>query len=235
MSDYTITGAVATFNKITPLMLEEETAADITVTLTTAGTVAFPITISAQITTVSADVITWTSIVPDTPLGAPPIEFTVTAQASNVLQPVSFVSQNYLVTTTDSDARTQVFNIAVDNDEGYPTATLEVIDGYPNPSGAAVKPEAPTALVAMASSATEIDLTWVAPVVAGSTPISGYQIERESPTGGGFAIIVSDTTTTTTTYSDTGLTTATEYNYRVSAINTSGVGAVSNAASDTTL
>jgi len=235
MSDYTITGAVASFNLTDPLKLPEQTSADITVTLTISGTIVFPVILSAERTTVAGDVILWTSLVSDMNIVAPPIEFTVTATATSVLQAVTLNSQNYLVTLTDADARTQVFNIALDNEEGYPTATLDVIDNYPDPAAIAARPGAPTSLTATAISATEIDLSWTAPVDVGTTPIIGYQIERETPTGGGFAIIVTNTGSTMTTYSDTGLTTATEYNYRVSAINASGVGIASNEASDTTM
>jgi len=135
MSDFTITGAAASKNKTDPLKLPEETAADITVTLTTAGTIVFPITINAQTTSTTADVIEWTSIIPTVNILTPaPVEFMVTAIASSVLQPIAPVNQNYLVTVTDSDARTQVFNIGIDNDDGYPSATLSVVDKYPNPS-----------------------------------------------------------------------------------------------------
>ena len=136
MSDFVITGAAASKNITDRLKLPEETAADITVTLTTSGTIVFPITIDAQTTSTGADVIQWTSIISTVNIPTPAaVEFMVTATATSVLQPIALVSQNYLVTVTDSDARTQVFNIGLDNDGGYPSATLDVIDGYPNPSG----------------------------------------------------------------------------------------------------
>jgi len=137
MSDFTITGATASKSKTDPLKLPEETAADITITLTTAGTIVFPVTIDAQATAITADVISWTSIIDQVALPTPAtLEFIVTALASSLLQPVNSINQNYLVTVTDSDAspRTQVFNIGLDNDGGYPSATLSVITNYPNPS-----------------------------------------------------------------------------------------------------
>jgi len=143
MSDFTITGAAASKNKTDPLKLPEETAADITVTLTISGTIVFPITVDAQATSTRADIIEWTSIIPTVNImSGPEVEFMVTATSTSVLQPIASINQNYLVTVTDSDTipRTQVFNIGIDNDGGYPSATLSVIDNYPNPSNPAFIP-----------------------------------------------------------------------------------------------
>ena len=76
-----------------------------------------------------------------------------------------------------------------------------------------------------------IDLSWTAPSDGGSA-ITGYLIER-SLNGVTYSTFVSNTGTTSTTYTDTGLTSAQTYYYRVSAINAVGTGTASSAASAT--
>jgi len=76
-----------------------------------------------------------------------------------------------------------------------------------------------------------IDLSWTAPSDGGSA-ITGYFIER-STNGVTYSTLVANTFTTSTTYTDTGLTSAQTYYYRVSAINAIGTGTASSAASAT--
>ncbi len=76
-----------------------------------------------------------------------------------------------------------------------------------------------------------IDLSWSTPANNGAT-ISGYKIER-STNGSSYSTLVANTGTTATTYSDTSLTSAQIYYYRVSAINTVGTGDASTAANAT--
>ncbi len=92
-------------------------------------------------------------------------------------------------------------------------------------------PDQVTGLNATATSKTTIDLKWNTPADSGS-PITGYKIERMSEFGGGGSVFI--TSSTATTFVDTGLTSETQYTYRVSAINAIGTGLASNVASATT-
>lgn len=89
----------------------------------------------------------------------------------------------------------------------------------------------PTNLVATSGLPTQIDLQWVASTIDN---ILGYKIERETPSGSGWATLVANTTNTNVYYNNTGLTPNIIYNYRVSAMNASGFSTVSNTYAMTT-
>lgn len=76
-----------------------------------------------------------------------------------------------------------------------------------------------------------IDLSWTAPASNGA-PITGYKIER-STDGTTYSTLVANTNSSATTYSNTTLTSAQIYYYKVSAINTVGTGLASTASSAT--
>ncbi len=96
-------------------------------------------------------------------------------------------------------------------------------------------PGAPTDPEASADGQTAIELSWVAPVDPGSSPITGYRIEWSPDGASGWAILVENTNSTGTTYADGGLSAETTRYYRVSAISAAGVGEASDAKGATTV
>ena len=93
-------------------------------------------------------------------------------------------------------------------------------------------PGAPTGLVATAASGTQINLFWSAPSNNGGSPITGYKIESKKGSGS-YEVIVANTASTITTYAHAGLTTGTQYYYRVYAINSIGTSSPSGESSAT--
>lgn len=94
------------------------------------------------------------------------------------------------------------------------------LSGYSNVASTttAAPPTTPTGLSAIATSKSEIDLSW-APSSGGSG-VAGYRLERCQGVGcGSFAQVAAPTSTITY---DMGLTAATSYSYRVRAIDTAG-------------
>ena len=90
-------------------------------------------------------------------------------------------------------------------------------------------PAAPSALAASVVSATRIDLTWT----DNANNETGFNVYR-STDGVNYSLLVS-LGANATSYSNTGLTPATAYSYRVRAVNAIGESADSNTASGTTL
>ena len=84
----------------------------------------------------------------------------------------------------------------------------------------------PASLTATPVSQVQINLAW-----GNSTGATGYKIEYESPVDDGFTTLVNNTGTTALTYSATGLTTATQYNFKVSGWNNGGTSVASPEAS----
>lgn len=88
-------------------------------------------------------------------------------------------------------------------------------------------------LTVIGASDSFVELQWQGPLDSGSSPATGYKIERESPVGGGFSTLVT-TSSPAQYYKDTTVSSGTQYNYRVSIVNDAGIGATSNEASITT-
>ena len=98
----------------------------------------------------------------------------------------------------------------------------------------ATAPTAPSGLIATVSGSSQIDLSWVAPSNTGVAAIIGYQIEVSLDAGTNWSDLVGNTGNTSTNYTHTGLSPGTTRHYRVSAMNSIGMGPASNIAHATT-
>ncbi|MYG69507.1 MAG: T9SS type A sorting domain-containing protein, partial [Rhodothermaceae bacterium] len=94
-------------------------------------------------------------------------------------------------------------------------------------------PGAPTSLTVIPVGGTTINLSWTAPTNDGGTAITGYRIEVSADTGSSWADLVANTRSTETTYAHRGLGAGTTRLYRVSAINSVGISAPSDIATNT--
>ena len=95
-------------------------------------------------------------------------------------------------------------------------------------------PGAPTGLSATADGTSRIDLAWTAPAHDGGERITGYRIEVSENGGLSWSDLVANTNSPRTAYAHAGLEPATTRHYRVSAINSVGVGDPSAVESGTT-
>lgn len=90
-------------------------------------------------------------------------------------------------------------------------------------------PTAPSTLASTAASTSQINLTWV----DNSNNESGFKIERGTSVSGPFALVYT-AAAASTSYSDTALTAATTYYYRIYSYNTAGNSAFTSVANATT-
>jgi len=95
-------------------------------------------------------------------------------------------------------------------------------------------PSPPRALNATTISSSQIDLSWLPPLNNGGSPLTSYKVETKVACTGNFILILSSATTALTSYSNTGLTNSTCYQYRVYALNAVGTSLPSNNATATT-
>ena len=139
---------------------------------------------------------------------------------------------NTVYSDTGLDAETEYdYRISAINSIGIGSAS-SIVSETTQSGGGETAPSQITVFTATAASSSQIDLDWDAPADGGSE-ITGYEIERRGATGP-FTTISPDTWGTNTVYSDTGLDAETEYDYRISAINSIGIGSASSIVSETT-
>jgi titin len=122
------------------------------------------------------------------------------------------------------------YNIGTSSDNSSPASATPTASSSP-PSKFTV-PNAPTGLVATASSPIQIDLVWNAPTNDGGSPITGYKIDVKTGTGE-YVTLKDNTGSTSRTYSHPDRITGTTYTYKVYAINSVGTSTSSNEASAT--
>lgn len=72
------------------------------------------------------------------------------------------------------------------------------------------------------------DLFWTAPVIQGTSNISGYRIERADPQLGTYEIVENQTSTRDTYFNDITTEDGVYYSYRIAAINDTGMGSYSD-------
>jgi len=123
------------------------------------------------------------------------------------------------------------FSLGASPNSNEASATPTTTSAPPPSQPTTNPPSAPTNLSTTPTSPTQINLSWNAPSNSGGSPITGYKIEVRSGTGS--YTTLTSTQNSTTKYSHTGLTTGTTYSYRVSAINSVGVGSPSSESSAT--
>src|SRR5206468_2993711 len=131
---------------------------------------------------------------------------------------LSSTSYSYRVRATDDAGNLSAYSTVVTAATPAPTDTQP--------------PTAPSNLTAITQSSAQIDLAWTAST--DNVGVTNYLIERcQGPGCSNFAQVA---TSTTTTFSNTGLTAATSYSYRVRATDAAGnLSGYSNVATATTL
>ena len=136
----------------------------------------------------------------------------ITSHSIGVIGLTASSTYHYAVVSTDS-----LGNTATSSDQTFTTAS----------SPDTTSPSTPTNLTAIATSSSQIDLSWTASNDnGGGDAVTGYQVFR-----GGSQIA----TSTQTTYADTGLSASTTYTYVVKAFDAAGnVSASSTSATATT-
>ena len=110
------------------------------------------------------------------------------------------------------------------------SGTATIVDNFVvNGTGAATEPDAPTDLAATPAS-TQMVLTWTAPVDNGGASVTDYIVEYKLNSEPTTWTTFADGTSASTGATVTGLTNDLSYNFRVSAVNSVGTGAVSSTA-----
>jgi len=129
---------------------------------------------------------------------------------------------------------TRQYRVSARNSQGAGAASVAA-SGMTIDSSTLTVPSDPTALTAMASGRTLIQLTWAVPNNDGGSAITGYRIQISTDGGTIYTDLVANTGSTETSYIHRGLSPNTTRHYQVSAINRQEGGSASEPASATTV
>jgi hypothetical protein len=135
------------------------------------------------------------------------------------------LSRSYLMTKTVVDAGATGTSTATGSAVASNTVTVAVVEGAAGPT----PPNAPTGLSAVASSTSQIDLSWT----DNSADGTGFEVQRSDDGSTGWSTVGSNAANDTT-FSDLGLPAGTTFYYRVKATGASADSAFSNVANATT-
>ena len=130
--------------------------------------------------------------------------------------------------------KTYIYRVYAINEDGESNASIEA-SAVPTESSEPpeqIVPNAPTQLIAEDISPTEVELEWTKPTDNNSPSLLGYKIEQKENSGS-YTIVINNTASASTSYTVTGLTTNSDYIFRVSALNSIGFSTPSNEAAAT--
>ena len=112
------------------------------------------------------------------------------------------------------------------------SGTLAFAFGPGEPIPVPVPPGAPTGLAAFASGASQVGLSWTAPVSDGGLPVFGYDV-YEGTSSGAEPTLVTDSPVARTSYTVSGLASGVTYYFDVTAVSKAGPSVPSSEASAT--
>jgi hypothetical protein len=165
--------------------------------------------------------VTFTAAASGTP--APTLQWQKDAVTINGQTGTSLMLSNVQTTTAGT------YTVVATNAAGTVTSNGAVLTVNAVVTGS---PSSPTGAGGFASGATEVTLSWLAPV--GGNPVTGYKVERAADASFSAGLTTFDLGTTSTSYVDTTAAAGTVYFYRISAVNAAGASAPTSAIQVTT-
>ena len=133
----------------------------------------------------------------------------------------TFVVVTLFTGGTESNPSSEVSVTPTSTSAPPPSSTITP-SAPPSSTTTSSVPDTPTGLNVTKVSPSSVQLSWVAPSNNGKPSVTGYYIEYK--VGSGAWSVLTSNTGTSTSYVNTGLLTGTTYTYRVSAINSAGMG-----------